>query len=299
MFSPHHSSRRTFLHRGLFCMAGLRGLIGLAADPSAKPRLRVGLITDLHYADKPEKGTRFYRETPAKLREAIAKFNGERPAVVVELGDLIDAAETVDQEIAWLQQIEKLFAEVKAPRHYVFGNHCVNTLTKAEFRANTAAAPEGHYSFDQAGVHFIILDACFRSDGEPYQRKNADWTDANIPEAQLTWLRADLAKATAPVIVFAHQRLDESGKHMVRNAAAVRAELEQSGKVLAVFQGHSHANDYQQIAGIHYCTLVAMVEGSGLESSGYSMLDIMPDDSLRLHGFRRQMTRDFAKARSA
>jgi alkaline phosphatase len=85
---------------------------------------------------------------------------------------------------------------------------------------------------------------------------------------------------------------------MVRNAAAVRAELEQSGKVLAVFQGHSHANDYQQIAGIHYCTLVAMVEGSGLESSGYSMLDIMPDDSLRLHGFRRQTTREFAKARA-
>jgi alkaline phosphatase len=299
MFPRLHSSRRTFLHRGLFCMAGFRSLIGLAADPAAKPRFRVGLITDLHYADKPEKGTRFYRETPAKLREAIARFNDERPAVVVELGDLIDAAETVDQEIAWLQQIEKLFAQVNAPRHYVLGNHCVNTLTKAEFRANTAAAPEGHYSFDQAGVHFIILDACFRSDGEPYQRKNADWTDANIPESQLTWLRADLAKASAPVIVFAHQRLDESGKHMVRNAAAARAELEASGKVLAVFQGHSHANDYQQIAGIHYCTLVAMVEGSSLESSGYAMLDIMPDDSLRLHGFRRQLPRDFAPARIA
>jgi alkaline phosphatase len=82
---------------------------------------------------------------------------------------------------------------------------------------------------------------------------------------------------------------------MVRNAAAVRGELEHSGKVLAVFQGHSHANDYQQIAGIHYCTLVAMVEGSGLESSGYSMLEIMPDDSLRLRGFRRQLSREFRR----
>lgn len=295
MFPRLHFSRRGFLRGGILYLAALGNRLGLAAEPSAKPRLRVGLITDLHYGDKPEHGTRFYRETPAKLREAIARFNDEQPGVVVELGDLIDAAETVDQEIAWLQQIEKLFAEVKAPRHYVFGNHCVNTLTKAEFRANTAAAPEGHYSFDQGGVHFIILDACFRSDGEPYQRKNADWTDANIPESQIAWLRGDLANANAPVIVFAHQRLDESGKHMVRNAAAVRAELERSGKVLAVFQGHSHANDYQQIAGIHYCTLVGMVEGSGLESSGYSMLDIMPDDSLRLHGFRRQLSREFAK----
>jgi len=97
------------------------------------------------------------------------------------------------------------------------------------------------------------------------------------------------------VIVFAHQRLDESAPHSVKNAPAVRAVLEKSGKVLAVFQSHSHKNDYQQIAGIHYCTLVAMVEGSGIENSGYTMLDVMPDHSLRLHGFRRQANREIAR----
>jgi predicted phosphodiesterase len=82
----------------------------------------------------------------------------------------------------------------------------------------------------------------------------------------------------------------------VRNAAAVRALLEESGKVLAVFQGHSHKNDYQQIAGIHYTTLVAMVEGSGPENSGYAMLDIHADGSLRLEGFRRQQDRSLVRA---
>jgi hypothetical protein len=72
--------------------------------------------------------------------------------------------------------------------------------------------------------------------------------------------------------------------------------LEKSGKVLAVFQGHSYANDYQQIAHIHYCTLVAMVEGSGPENSGYTMLDVMPDHSLRVHGFRRQANRELPHA---
>jgi predicted phosphodiesterase len=103
--------------------------------------------------------------------------------------------------------------------------------------------------------------------------------------------RAKLSKASGPVIVLAHQRLDLDKAHAVRNAAEVRSLLEKSGKVLAVFQGHSHKNDYQQIAGIHYTTLVAMVEGSGAENNGYTMLDVMPDSSLRLNGFRRQMNR--------
>ena len=33
------------------------------------------------------------------------------------------------------------------------------------------------------------------------------------------------------------------------------------------------------------------VRSSGAENSGYTMLDVMPDSSLRLNGFRRQMNR--------
>lgn len=283
--------RRAFLHRGILCFGGLSTTSLLAADSSKEPVLRVGLLTDLHYADKPEAGSRFYRETHTKLEEAVTAFNGEDLALAVCLGDFIDQASAVEQEIVWLQSIEKVFARTKAPRHYVLGNHCVGTLTKAEFAEHTAASRTPHYSFDQGSVHFVVLDACYRTDGEHYSRKNFDWTDANIPAHELEWLRADLAKTSLPTVVLAHHRLDESGKHSVRNAAAVRAELEHSGKVLAVFQGHSHKNDYQQIGGVHYCTLVAMVEGSGAESSGYAMLEIMDDRSLRLRGFRRQQDR--------
>jgi alkaline phosphatase len=166
----------------------------------------------------------------------------------------------------------------------------------AEFAVHTGGPREHHYSFDLAGVHFVVLDACYRSDGADYQRKNFDWTDANIPAQQVDWLLADLAKTSNPTVILAHQLIDESGKHMVRNAAAVRAELERSGKVLAVFQGHSHRNDYQQIAGIHYTTLVAMIEGSGLENSGYAVLEVMRDRSIRLRGFRQQMNRELRRA---
>jgi alkaline phosphatase len=92
------------------------------------------------------------------------------------------------------------------------------------------------------------------------------------------------------VIVFAHQRLDEAGQHAVRNAADVRKILESSGKVLAVLQGHSHKNDHQEIGGIHYATLVAMVEGTGPDNNGYSQMDVFDDGTIRLSGFRKQAT---------
>jgi predicted phosphodiesterase len=283
-------SRRAFLHHSSLYLAGIGAGRLLAADTAAEPLLRVGLMTDLHYADKEPTKTRFYREALAKLDEAVEVMNREKPTVVVELGDFIDQADSVEREIEWLKTMESHFARLSIPRHYVLGNHCVGTLTKQEFAAHTKSAG-GHAAFEENGVTFLILDACFREDGTPYERKNFNWQDANLPKAELAWLEASLAKAGGPVVVLAHQRLDMDKAHAVRNAAEVRALLEKSGKVLAVFQGHSHKNDYQQIAGIHYTTLVAMVEGSGMENNGYSMLDIMADGSLRLNGFRRQVNR--------
>jgi alkaline phosphatase len=58
--------------------------------------------------------------------------------------------------------------------------------------------------------------------------------------------------------------------------------------VLAVFQVHSHKNDHNEIGGIHFCTLVAMVEGSGAENNGYSTMDVLEGGMIRLSGFRKQ-----------
>jgi alkaline phosphatase len=286
--------RRAFLRQGTLVLAaaGFEGVRpGRAGEPAAGG-IRVGLITDLHYADKPSAGTRHYRETLTKLAEAAGQFARDKPAIVVELGDLVDAADSVATELAYLKRVNKEFAALARNRHYVVGNHCVDTLTKDEFLGEVGQK-ESSYSFDAGGVHFIVLDACFRSDGKPYGRKNSKWNDANLPADQLDWLAADLKRSAGPVVVFVHQRLDVAIDYGIRNAAAVRKILEESGKVRAVFQGHSHKNDYREIAGIHYCTLVAMVEGSGAESSGYSLLDVRPDGSMTLTGFRKQMSHDW------
>lgn len=283
----HGASRRAFVKNGVLVLS----TAALTRHPLvAEDReliLKIGLVTDLHYADKPPRGSRHYRETPEKLAEAAERFADERPTLVVELGDFIDAADSVDAELRYLKRIDRDFSALGADRHYVLGNHCVHTLTKEEFLGGVERT-RSYYSFDRAGYHFVVLDACFRSDGEPYGRKNFHWTDANIPAAEIEWLRRDLRETAKPTVVFAHQRLDVHDHYGVKNAAEVRQLMEESGKVAAVFQGHSHKNDHQDIGGIHYCTLVAMVEGSGAENNGYSVLTVSADGTLGIEGFRNQ-----------
>lgn len=289
---PVQMGRRAFLGASALTLAGL-GCESLAAqNVDSRAALRIGLLTDIHYADKEPANTRFYRQSIDKMNETVEHFNAANLNFVIELGDLIDAAPSVEQEIEWLKTIEARYARLRASRHYVLGNHCVDTLTKKEFAAHTKAVAS-HYSFEQGGVQFVVLDACFKEDGTPYARKNFHWQDSWIPAQQVVWLHDLLSKADMPTVVFTHQRLDHDEKHCVKNAGEVRSTLEKHGNVLAVFQGHSHKNDYQEISGIHYTTLVAMVDGQTAEDSGYGMLEILPNTTLRLQGFRKQVSRDF------
>lgn len=281
------AGRRAFLQSGTLVLATTalfpRQLFG--SDDSSS--VTVGLVTDLHYADKPATGSRHYRETPDKLAEAAEEFARASPDFVVELGDFIDAADSVDAELGYLKRINRDFSKICKKRHYVLGNHCVHTLTKQEF-LDGVEREKAYYSFDSGDFHFVVLDSCFRSDGKPYGRKNFQWTDPNVPAEELDWLKDDLASTSKKTVVFAHQRLDVSNQHGVKNGLEVRKVLEGSGKVLSVFQGHSHKNDYNEIGGIHYCTLVAMVEGTGTSSSGYSLMNLASDGTIRIQGFRKQ-----------
>ena len=280
-------ARRSVLRNGVLVLATASVALRSLAANAEQSIARFGLITDLHYADKPAAGTRYYRETLDKLTEAKDRFENESLDFLVELGDLIDRADTVTTERDYLKRVNREFASICGDRHYVLGNHCVDTLRKEEF-LDEVGQKDTFYAFRRSGIQFLVLDACFRHDGVPYGRQNFTWTDTNIPPAELEWLQAELANGDEPVIVFVHQRLDSSDDHGVRNNVVVRQLFEQSGRVLAVFQGHSHKNDHREINGIHYCTHVAMVEGSGSGNNAYSTIDIRGDGTLRLHGFCQQ-----------
>jgi alkaline phosphatase len=285
-------SRRVFIQQGTLFLAGST-LVGseVSGFADAEPKVRIGLVTDLHYADKPPAGTRHYRETPAKLAEAAKRFKQEEVDLVVALGDVIDSAESLEAEKGYLRRIAKEFVAMSGQHRYVLGNHCVSALTKPEF-LEIVGQKASFYSFDLKGVHFVVLDACFRSDGTPYGRKNFKWADANLSPAEIEWLRTDLKKTPYNTVVFVHQRLDFFPPYGVWNASDVRKVLEASGKVLAVMQGHDHKGGYQEIGGVHYVTLAAMVEGSGPENNAYAVMDVLPNDGIRIRGFHKQKSYD-------
>mgnify|MGYP000005819653 FL=1 len=289
-------NRRHFTLMSSLTLASGSALKGAEAEPTEV--LSLGLLTDVHYADKKTWGSRAYRDSLLKGKEAAEFFNEKKPAAMVCLGDLIDAAPSVETEISYLTAICKVLDVAGIPRHHVLGNHCVATLNKEEFFKNAGSAnKEGHYSFDLKGNHFVVLDACYNSRMEPYGRNNFVWHDSNMTPEEIAWLKKDLAETKLPTVVFTHQRLDvdRPNKYAIKQSVEVRKILEDSGRVRVVFQGHSHKNELEEVNGIPYCTLAAMVEGEGIESNSYSLLRFLDDGSIKLEGYRRQKNQSFSR----
>ena len=284
-------TRRDFLLASGPALAGMS--CSRAFVSGGGPKLRFGMFTDPHSADAPPNGTRFYRESIAKMTECVARMNTEKVDFLIELGDFKDQDRTPSEAstLRYLDAAEAAFGRFKSSRYHVLGNHDMDSISKEQFLsriANTGIARDrSYYSFDAKGLRVVVLDANFTSSGADYNRGNFDWKDANVPDGELAWLARDLASASMPAIVFVHQQLDGGGDHLVRNAAEVRSILEKAGNVLAVFQGHNHAGDYHLIGGIHYYTLKAMIEGSGEENNSYAFVDVLARNDIVVTGYRK------------
>ena len=284
---PMGLTRREFIRNGtLFMLAP--GSLQVPRGPM--PTVRIGLVTDVHYAECDARAERVFRDSLMKMRQAVETLGTKRLHFCVSLGDLIDGPtrSTAEIEMDNLRTINAEFARLQVPHYSVFGNHCVERLTKPRY-LETVGQAESYFSFDRGGLHFIVLDACYRKDGVSYSAGNYSWTDSEIPPEQREWLRQDLAKTDRRTIVFCHQRLDnpEVQLHQVASAPEVRSILESSRKVMGVFMGHSHQNCVNRINDIPYVTLHAMVDGAGLSNNAYSVLHVHRSGSMKLEGFAK------------
>lgn len=303
LMSGWRIDRRDFLRLSAATLAGLAasGVRLSGAAQAGRPRVRFGLLTDPHYADADSKGTRFYRESLFKVREAVARLRGERLAFLAELGDFKDMAEGEPdgRTRAHLAAIDAELQGFGGPICHVLGNHDMDNLSKTQFLdgvARWSVAPgRAFHAFERGGVRFVTLDACCTKDGRDYDHGNFDWRDTVVPPAQLDWLRRALSAAAAPVIVFVHQRLDGDGDPFVKNSAEVREILEASGKVLAAFHGHDHPGARTERNGIHYYTLKAVVEGSGPENNAYAVAEVHENLDITVTGYRRAASADMAR----
>ena len=268
----------------------------LPAVAAQRRPLRFGLMTDMHYADRERSGTRYYRDSMAKIEEAVEEFRRAKVDFLIELGDMKDttAASEPLPTLRFLDDAERALNRFCGPVYHVLGNHDMDCLTKDEFLAHTRnagrARGKAYYSFSEGGVRCIVLDANFNEDRTPYARGNFDWRKAYIPKEQIEWLNKELTKhSKEPTLVFLHQMLDSfsdvSKDLCVGNAEEVVAVLEQHKQVLAVFQGHHHPGHYSFRRGIHYLTLQGMIEQAA-PTSAYAIVEVEADGTIRVDGFR-------------
>lgn len=288
------------MRRSEFIRAVAGGIVLLSVGrmPAvAAPRtLRFGILTDVHYADRERGGTRYYRDSLAKVEEAIGAFNRAKVDFVIELGDLKDttAGSEPAPTLRFLSDIERCLQQFDGPVYHVLGNHDMDCISKEEFLSLTSnagrARGKAYYSFRERGVRCIVLDANFNEDFSPYHCGNFDWRKAFIPQEQIEWLDAELTKHSGePTLIFLHQMLDSfsdiSKDLCVGNAEDVVSVLERHPQVVAVFQGHHHPGHYSFRRGIHYLTLQGMIEQAA-PTSAYAIVEVAADGTISVDGFR-------------
>lgn len=294
-------SGRKFL--GIICIAAAGLLISpeLLAQSALKPLVRFGLLSDVHYADREPAGNRFYRQSLAKVQECVDLMNQEKVDFIIELGDFKDQDPVPNETntLNYLADIESVYGKFEGPTYHVLGNHDMDGISKSQFLervVNTGiSADKSYYSFNRNGVHFVVLDGNFTKEGKAYDHGNFNWEDAFIPESQVDWLKDDLKSNRLPAVIFIHQMLDDSKgvEQSIKNAAEVRQILEQSGRVIGVFQGHVHEERYKLINRIPYYSINAVVDGEGPENNSYQIVNIFSDGSLIVKGFRRASDQEF------
>jgi len=287
-------TRRTFMLTSLAAMAS--GASALSR-PAKQKKVRFGVVTDTHYADRDMVGVRYYRESLNKLEEFVNVMNSQEVDFVIHLGDFKDEDENKREQdtLKYLSELEKVFVGFNGPRFHCIGNHDVDSITKQQFLANVENSgipnDRSYYSFDFDSTHFVVLDANYHKDGrDQFFKEGADWQDTNIPQGQLDWLEEDLTQTKNPAIVFCHHPLHEyrrdGHKFEANNYQEVQRIMEGSGKIQAVFQGHVHEEKFVEIDGIHYISQLAMVDYSGLENSSFSLVEV-DEKEMAIHGYRR------------
>jgi 3',5'-cyclic-AMP phosphodiesterase len=245
--------------------------------------MRFALISDVHLGP-PASHQGKLRKLTHLSDELVQSFvrhmrDDVKPDLVINLGDVIED-ESAERDRERYGHFVSMLREVGKPVLHVAGNHDTINLSPAELCALWGNAADATYSQDHQGIHFAVL----RTVEHRNQR-------VELPEAQIRWLEQDLASTTLPSIVLMHHpasemRLEgnrwfEKAPHLCRvvERRAVRAVIQDSGKVLAVFNGHVHWNHLDVIAGIPYVTLQSLIENldddaPGRVAAAYAVCDL-------------------------
>ncbi len=294
-------NRRTFLSAGTLAIGAPAILKGATA-----PLSTFGILADAQYADVPAEGSRFYRNSVAKLGDAIENYNRQELAFCIHLGDLIDRD--------W-NSFDAILKPLQACRHpvkQVLGNHDFDVQEDFKPRVpQRLGMPQRFYHFDREGFRFMVLDTTDLSTyGNPAASPEhaaagvalEKARKANLPQAkpwngglgaaQMLWLErlcAEAAGQKLKVILFAHHPVFPANALNIWNSDELLALAARHPHVVASFNGHNHEGNFGEQEGLPFVNLRGMVETANTTAYATASLHA---DRLILTGQGRETSRE-------
>jgi 3',5'-cyclic-AMP phosphodiesterase len=170
----------------------------------------------------------------------------QRPAFVVHTGDVTHLSKPEQFDAA-----KQVLSTLKAPVIVLPGEHDVIGSSKSYFDAFARSdAPNGWFSFDQGGMHFLSLVNVFNFE-----------VDGKLGAQQLDFAEKDLAaqKQSTPIVVFGHvplYALYPQWGWTTEDGARVLAALRRFDAV-TVLNGHIHQIIQHTEGNIRFATAAA------------------------------------------
>lgn len=289
-------NRRSFLQ-----LPWLTPLFGRAESPASKP-LRLGIVTDLHHADRPMSVNRYYRATLEKLNKAIHWFNKAKLDAVLSLGDFID------QGFEHFAPLLQVYQRLEVPHWMVPGNHDYSVADdKKDQVLQLLGLPDGQASLSFGLWRILLLDGTEVSLYHPghedeakrwlarlveAKRPNAtDW-NAGMSSTRLEWLDRELQKADdrgERVLIGCHFPVwPAENPHNLWNDGEVVEIIARHPCVAAWFNGHNHAGAYATRNHCHYINFKGLVES---RDHGAFAVASLYSDRIEIQGFDTEVSR--------
>ena len=235
-------NRREFLQLTALTGAGIAGVVfasGLRHASAAETAVKENdffflQMSDTHWGFS---GPAVNPDAAVTLEKAVATVNGleRQPDFIVFTGDLTHTTDDPQERRTRLAQFRDIVSKLKVKKvRFMPGEH---DASLDQGQAYQEFFGETHYTFDHKGVHFIALD-------------NVSDPTGSIGDAQLQWLRADLARLNhaQSIVVLTHRPLFDLYPQWdwATRDGAEAIKLLLPYEYVTVFYGHIHQEHHHQ-----------------------------------------------------
>ncbi len=189
------------------------------------------------------------------LEQLIEKVNKEyKPDAVINLGDSIQDANDRTADAECLSFIFNKFKEFNCPCYSVLGNHDMKMFDSKEEISAIVGQEQFTYSLDLAGYHLVFMTNELKP--ELGTAGGGTVKTHSMSEADIAWLKEDLAKNEKPCILCTHYVFLGDGWKSpyakIENRDKIFEVLDEDKNLLAVFSGHTHVAYTEHRNGVDY-----------------------------------------------